>query len=61
MTVDHWLIGDDPATNMGGVGTVEVTKTFPHNIQAWEYSSGGWHTDPLLTVTGNIIILRSLY
>ena len=62
MTVDHWLIGPDPASNAGGVGTAEVTKTLPHKIQAWEYysdSGGKWQTDPLLTVTGNIIILRS--
>ena len=62
MTEGYWLIGRDLARNEGGVRTAKVAKTFPHKIQAWEYYSGvKWHTDPLLTVTGNIIILRSLY
>ena len=61
ITGGYWMIGSDPATDAGGVKTAEVVKTLPHKIQAWQYFYGEWHNDPLLTVTGNIIILRSLY
>ena len=61
MTGGYWKIGPDPATDKGGVRTADVAKTLPHKIQAWQYTDGKWHNDPLLTVTGNIIILRSLY
>ena len=57
------MIGYDPATDEGGVSTaVSNTNLLPHQISEWEYHNGDkWQTDPLLTVTGNIIILRSLY
>ena len=63
MTGGFWAIGPDPATDAGGVSTVvSNTNLLPHQISEWEYWDGGkWQTDPLLTVTGNIIILRSLY
>ena len=62
MTGGHWMIGDDPATDAGGVATVYNTNLLPHQISEWDYYDGDkWHVDPLLTVTGNIIILRSLY
>ena len=63
MTGGRWAIGPDPATDAGGVNTaVSNTNLLPHQISEWEYAVGGkWQTDPLLTVTGNIIILRSLY
>ena len=62
MTEGFWAIGPDPATDAGGVSTVvSNTNLLPHQISEWQYSDGGeWHVDPLLTVTGNIIILRSL-
>ena len=57
------MIGDDQATDAGGVATVvSNTNLLPHQISEWKYYNGDkWQTDPLLTVTGNIIILRSLY
>ena len=65
-----WMIGPDPATEVGGVKTaVSDTNLLPHQIQEWQYYDpqyinqyyDHWHTDPLLKVTGNIIILRSLH
>ena len=62
MTVGYWIIGRNPATNAGGVGTgVSNTNLLPDQISEWRYYDDKWQTDPLLTVTGNIIILRSLY
>ena len=63
MTGGGWLIGSDPATNRGGVETVVYnTNLLPHQISEWKYWDGDkWQTDPLLTVTGNIIVLRSPY
>ena len=52
ITVGNWIIGD-PATDKGGVGTTEDSKTWPHQMTIWRYSEAGeWHIDPLLTVTG---------
>ena len=63
MTGGRWMIGPDPAENIGGVDTfVTNTNLLPHQISEWKYWDGDkWQTDPLLTVTGNIIICRSLY
>ena len=64
MTEGYWLIGEDPATDAGGVSTVvSNTNLLPHQILEWQYVNvdNEWQTDPLLTVTGNIIILRCLY
>ena len=62
MTEGYWVIGD---ANVGDVVAVVTNKNLlPHQISEWKYWDGGkwqWQTDPLLTVTGNIIILRSLY
>ena len=59
------MIGDDPATNAGGVSRVVFnTNLLPHQISEWkyyDYDDDKWKTDPLLTVRGNIIILRYLY
>ena len=52
----NWIIGD-PATNAGGVGTVDPAgDLWPHQVRSWKYytSSEGWQSDPQLTVTGNI-------
>ena len=44
-----------PAEDKGGVATVEPAgDLWPHQVTAWKYWSGGWRSDPLLTVTGNI-------
>ena len=58
ITEGYWLIGPDPATNGGGVGTVDPAEDqWPHQVRSWKYSSGGkWQSDPQLTVTGNINI-----
>ena len=63
MTGGRWMIWSDPAANSGGVGTVvSNTNLLPHQISEWKYFyNSKWPTDPLLTVTGNMIILRSLY
>ena len=64
MTEGFWAIGPDPATDAGGVSTVVSNTTLlPHQISEWKYAigDGKWQIDPLLTVTGNIIILRSLW
>jgi len=48
-----WMIGTDPAADVGGVATVDPARDqWPHNIKDWEYYSGEkWQSDPLLTVT----------
>ena len=62
-TGGRWLIGD-PATNRGGLETEDPAgDKWPHQVRAWQYStttSGGWQSDPLLTVTGNIEIFSDL-
>ena len=55
ITGGGWAIGD-PATNAGGVRTAAPAgDLWPHQVRSWEYhtTSGGWLSDPLLTVTGN--------
>ena len=62
MTEGRWMVGSDPATDEGGVDTVVTnTNLLPHKISEWKYYDDKWQIDPLLTVTGNIIIWRSLY
>ena len=58
ITGGNWLIGSDPATDLGGVATAEPAgDLWPHQVRSWEYYSGGkWQSDPQLTVTGNINI-----
>ena len=51
------MIGTEPATDAGGVRTVAPAHDlWPHNITDWQYytSGEGWHSDPLMNVTGNI-------
>ena len=54
ITGGNWMIG----YNFGGgaVRTVDPTgDQWPHQVRAWQYAVvGGWESDPLLTVTGNI-------
>jgi len=57
----HWMIGDDPATDAGGVSSVASnTNLLPHQIKEWEYyddhDDGKWHADSLLTVTDGAYI-----
>jgi len=48
----YWLIGDDPASNTGGVVTVEGNlQTWPHQVTELRYADYGWKTDDQLTVT----------
>ena len=50
------MIGSDPATDAGGVSTVDPAGGLsPHQVRSWQYytHSGGWQSDSLLTVTGN--------
>ena len=56
----YWMIGD-PASNSGGVGTVEGNlQTWPHQVTGWEYvKDGKWIADDQLTVTGDINIMIS--
>ena len=66
ITGGYWNIGPDPTNNKRGVSTkykYKYTDLLPHQISEWNYALGGgkWQIDPLLTVTGNMIILRSLY
>ena len=63
MTGGGWTIGPDPADDEGNVSTVvSNTNLLPHQISGWQYADGDkWQTDPLLTVTGNTVLLRSLY
>ena len=58
VTAGRWKIGPDPASNAGGVDTVEGSQTgWPQHITDWEYLAGGkWHPDPNLSVTGNSYI-----
>ena len=54
------MIGD-PASNVGGVATVEYNlQTWPHQVTEWEYSDNGWKTDDQLSVTGDINIMISM-
>ena len=59
------MIGPDPVSDSGYVATLEpdTGDLLPHQISEWAYVDGDGKVgiDPLLTVTGNIIILRSLY
>ena len=51
------MIGDDPATDEGVVKTaVSVRDLWPHQAGAWQSNttSGGWKSEPKLTVKGNI-------
>ena len=45
----------DPATDKGGVKTVDPAgDLWPHQVRSWKYINGGkWQSDPQLTVTGN--------
>ena len=64
MTGGRWMIRSEPAEILGGVASVVSNTTLlPHQISEWKYAigDGKWQIDPLLTVTGNIIILRSLW
>ena len=58
ITDGFWMIWPDPATDIGSVKTAAPAgDQWPHNIKDWEYySEEEWQSDPLLTVTGNIII-----
>ena len=61
VTDGFWKIGSDPASNAGGVATVEGSQTgWPQDITDWQYYEGGWHSDPNLTVTGNSNIETSV-
>ena len=61
MTGGRWNIGPDPTRDGGGVRTAEVSLELPHQTSEWQFWDGHrWQTDPLLNVTGNVIILRSL-
>ena len=65
ITGGYWNIGPDPTNNKRGVSTkykYKYTDLLPHQISEWEYlDDGEMYADPKLTVTGNIISLRSLY
>ena len=52
-----WTIGPNPKKrNSGNVASVERPCVQPDEIREWKYYyDGTWYTDPLLTVTGNII------
>ena len=59
ITEGQWMIWPDPTENIGGVKTADPAGgLWPHQVRSWEYytTSGGWQSDPLLTVTGNINI-----
>ena len=64
ITGGKWVIGPDPATDAGGFSTGGVVTgepagdLLPHQVRSWQYWSGGWLSDPELTVivTGNINI-----
>ena len=54
VTDGFWKIGSDPASNAGGVATVQGSQTgWPQHITDWKYVEAyKWHSDPNLTVTG---------
>ena len=58
ITGGYWKIGEDPATDAGGVATADPAGgLWPHQVRSWKYAvPGRWESDPLLTVTGNINI-----
>ena len=62
ITVGYWMIGPDPETEKGGVGTVDPAgDQWPHQVRNWKFWTGKeWESDPSLTVTGNINIFYSL-
>ena len=55
VTGGFWVIGPDPASNVGGVATVVGSQTaWPQDVPDWQWGDGtNWHYDPTLTVTGN--------
>ena len=60
VTGGDWVIGPDPAPNLGGVRTeAPAGDQWPHQVRAWQYGANGvgWKSDAQLTVTGNINIL----
>ena len=66
ITVGYWMIGDDLKKEQGtGLRAGKRGLSLPSEASEWQYWDGTawetWQTDPLLTVTGNILILRSLY
>ena len=56
------MIGPDPASNAGGVGSVVGNlQTWPDQVTGWEYADyDSWKTDDQLTVTGDINIMISV-
>ena len=58
VTAGRWMIGPDPASDAGGVDTVEGSQTgWPQHITDWQYYDGSkWQPDLSLTVTGNSYI-----
>ena len=56
ITGGKWMIGDT-ATELGGVLSVDPAgDLWPHQVTSWKIYSGGWQSDPQLTVTGIINI-----
>ena len=56
ITAGRWLIGD-PANEGAYVKTADPAgDQWPHQVTSWKIYSGGWQSDPQLTVTGNINI-----
>ena len=62
VTGGKWIIGPDPANDVGGVTTVEGSQTaWPQDVPDWQWGDGtNWHYDPTLTVTGNSNIETSV-
>ena len=56
-TGGRWMIWPDPTEDRGGVASLDPAgDLWPHQVRSWKYYSGGWRSDPLLAVTGNINI-----
>ena len=54
------MIGSDPATDAGGVATVDPAgDQWPHQVRDWEYWTGDkWESDSELTVTEGKLISK---
>ena len=56
-TTGGYLTIGDPATDAGGVATVNPAgDLWPHQVRSWQYAIQEWQSDPQLTVTGNVNI-----
>ena len=60
ITGEHWMIGNDPESDMGDLEAEAAGYLWPHQVSSWKYCTvtfcyygNSFESDPQLTVTGN--------